>query len=294
MAKKPKKKTNPQGKVKAGKVPFLQDKKKVAIASLGIVAVIVFLVVGLPLILNAMQNPFVAGDKFSFQINFNQGSGTPGNLQLYYVNTTGMTDEEIQGVVSNDSEFVDYFTIPFAIDGVITELTANDSYLYRYYVQPAGYTGSYGYVAIGENAIYLNLLPTSLNIDVTSLTYSHVLENTTETNWTTTYSQIGYGFNTFYNKTGAENISWVFKFDFDVPALDTFVDVSWFSYENQNTIETIVGNSLYVEIQNYGFEDTQNNLGFKFADTIGSTFNVTRLGIGYGNANNFVELGSHS
>ncbi len=231
--------------------------------------------VGLPLILQAIQNPFQAGDKFSFQINFNQGSGTSGNLQLYYYNCSGLTDEEISEIASNDSNFVDYWDIAFDSDGEIAELTANDSFLYRYYVQPINYTGSYGYVAIGLNEIFLNLLPTSLVVDVTSLTYSHTLLNTTETNWTTTYSQIGYGFNTWYNKSGNENISWVFKFDFDVPALATFVDVDWFSYTNQNTIETIDGNSLYIEIQNYGFTNTQNNFGFKFADTISSTFNVT-------------------
>lgn len=272
----------------------LQDRKKNIISAVIIVVVVVLLGVGLPLMLQAIQNPFQAGDRFSFQIIFNQGSGSAGNLQLYYYNCSGLDQAEVETITSNDSNFVDYWDIPFDSDGIIEELTANDSFVYRYYVQPENYSGSYGYVGLGLNKIYLNLLPTSLAIDVTSLTFSHTLLNTTETNWTTTYGQSGYGFNTWYNKSGNENISWVFKFDFDVPALATFVDVNWFSYENQNTIETIDGNSLYIEIQNYGFQNIQYNFGFKFADTIGSTFNVTRLAIGYGNANNFIELGSHS
>jgi hypothetical protein len=36
-------------------------------------------IVGIPLILQALQNPFQQGDKFSFQIVFNQGSGNQAN-----------------------------------------------------------------------------------------------------------------------------------------------------------------------------------------------------------------------
>lgn len=240
-----------------------------------------------------VENPFEEGDSFSFKITFNQGSGEAGNLDLYYYNSSGKTNEEIQEFLSNQSNFVDYFEIPFLADGEIDEITANASYYYRYYVQPANYTGSFGYVTLGLNEIYLRLLPTSLSIDVTSLTFGHTLENTTETNWTCTYAQSGHAFNTWYNKTGNENITWVFKFDFDVPALDTFVDIEWYNYENQNTIETIDGNSLYVEIHNYAF-NSNDEMNFKFFDEIGTTANVTRLGIGYGNALNYVELGSHS
>lgn len=271
----------------------LQDKRKMIIASVSIVIVAIFLIVGLPLILQAIQNPFQAGDKFSFQIVFNQGSGSSGNLRLYYYNCSGLTDEEISEIASNDSNFVAYWEIPFSADGIIGELTANQSFLYRYYVEPVNYTGSYGYVAIGLNKIFLNLLPTSLFVDVTSQTYQHTLENTTETNWTSTFGQVGHAFNTWYNKSGNENISWVLKFDFDIVADIDFVNVSWFSYENQNTIKTADGNSVYVELGNFGFTNLFNNLEFKFFDGIGTTANITRLGIGYGNPTNYNELGYH-
>lgn len=274
-----------------GSFSQLNTKWKALIVVLGVIFAVG--ITSIVIISQLADQPFVAGDTFSFQIDFKYGSGSSGNLQLYYYNASGLTDDQKGEIVTNDSKFVDFYEIPFGIDGIIDEIEVNDSFYYRYYVQPADYSGSYGYVIRGLNEIYVVLLPTTLAVDVSSPTFSHTLLNTTETNWSITYVQAQHGFNSWYNKTGLENMSWVFKFDFDVTAEESFVNVSWFSFENQNTFKTINGNSLYVEIKNFGYIN-QNTLNIKFFDQIGTIANVTRLGIGYGNANNFVELGSHS
>lgn len=244
------------------------------------------------------EQPFSANDKISFQIYFNQGNGNSGNLYLYYLNSSGMTENEIGLFLTNHSNFIDYYLYEFDSNGNISEILANESFYYRFYVNVENYTGAFGYVARGLNKVYLNLLPTSLFIDLTSETYQHNIENTTEQNWTITYSQIGHGFNTYYNKTIEKKVNWVLKFEFDGLANEAYVNVSWFSYEYQNTLKVADGNNLYVEIMNYAFENTYLNpsasLNFRFFEGINSIINVTKVSVGYGDSTNFILLGSHS
>jgi hypothetical protein len=40
-------------------------------------------------------------------------------IKLIYVNCSGLTDEQIETILNDDSNFVDYYEIPFDADGLL-------------------------------------------------------------------------------------------------------------------------------------------------------------------------------
>ncbi len=233
-------------------------------------------------IFGSVNQPFEEGTEITFQaIDFGTDQNvTDAEVDLYYLNVSSYTEQEIEEV-TNDM-FVDFYT--FNIDDVIT---ANGSYLYRFYVYAENYTGYFGYPTVGLNKVYLAKIPTLLNMLAINTELGTSFNDTDVANWSIQFNcDDEEGFIPFYNKTAEENSSIVVKVTFDQAA-----NISWVDYDgNYNTNKTAIGNSVFIELYNFAFlESGILNIALDEA-SLNIDFSTETIAIGYGNSNNYVEL----